>query len=567
VLTRFDTRRPVLLQTDASGDALGAVISHYEVDEKGKRVKEQPVSFASKTLNPHQRNYSVTEKEALAVVWACDLWRSMLLGQRFILETDHSSLKQILSTRDPGGRLCRWFFKLQEFDIDIAHRRGLLHGNADAMSREGVSSVLPDPQTLSMVCLKGKSGKVDVDAIQRAYDEACEEDINSQFRVQSRKDRRRSSGWTAAETGEIGNQVPRDHPKFNMICQWVKKVAPSAMKREDGAWEMEEVQERATNVYERVKVRLVPAVLTNEVIAKVHNSGAAGHQSSKRTLDMVREGHSFPGMASQVEGFVKHCPVCQNYDLPHRSKEVGEYPSPGAPFRVVAFDFLGPLGDRNKGSKAYTHVLVVVDVLSRWVFLSLTRSMKASEVISVFRDKIFPMCGLPTVALLDRESSFMSGKFKTFADDCGLRLHPIPEGSSNSNGMCERAIRTLHSHLKKMVPEKEWSSWTRYLPLCEMIMRNSRRDDINLSPFEILFGFRARGPYSNDLEAPVNALSPLQMWAMSRREFRRIRMEVDEKQRRERRQNTVSNTHPGPKFMVGDLVRRKIKHSRNKEGL
>ncbi|CAM9449423.1 unnamed protein product [Heterosigma akashiwo] len=70
VLTRFDTRRPVLLQTDASGDALGAVISHYEVDEKGKRVKEQPVSFASKTLNPHQRNYSVTEKEALAVVWA-----------------------------------------------------------------------------------------------------------------------------------------------------------------------------------------------------------------------------------------------------------------------------------------------------------------------------------------------------------------------------------------------------------------------------------------------------------------------------------------------------------------
>ena len=87
VLTKFDPPLPVLVQTDASNFALGAIISHFEIIN-GKRI-ERPILFASKTLNKHQLNYSVTEKECLAVVWAMDQFRTMLLGKRFTLETDH----------------------------------------------------------------------------------------------------------------------------------------------------------------------------------------------------------------------------------------------------------------------------------------------------------------------------------------------------------------------------------------------------------------------------------------------------------------------------------------------
>ena len=628
VLTRFDPQRPVLLQTDASGFALGAVISHYQVDENGKRTVEEPICFASRTMNPHQRNYSVSEQEGLAVVWACDLFRSMLLHRRFILETDHSALKQLLTTRDPGGRLCRWFLKLQEFDIDITYRRGCLNTNADFLSRS--SQIMPEPQTLSLISLQGKN-KSHAAKIQKAYEEAQGEDLDTQFNIKSWKDRKRPSGHSAAVvvradfegpkpndgiamgdydslsqvriiqptdpagqigrrirseefalqsqtdpallllehykiTGEFGNQVPNNHPKINIIRQWVKKVAPFANKREDGSWEMEVTRERANNIYEKAKIRLVPAALTNRVMAKTHNDGMAGHQSSRRTLEMVREGHSWPGMASQVEQFVQSCPTCQAYDIPHPPKEVGEYPNPGAPFRVVAFDFLGPLGNK-KGAGGYKYCLVLVDMMSRFVFLVPCKSTKSGEIIKAFRDKVIPFCGCPAICFCDNERSFQSKKSRVFFDEIGCVLHPVPAGASRSNGLVERTIKSVHALLKKMVGEKDWSKWPSYLGLCEYTLRNSRRDDINLSPFEILFGFRPRGPHSNDLEEPIQDHTPLQMWTMARREYRRIRAETDEKQRQQRRINTASKTHPGPKFRVGDLIRRRIKHSRNKDGL
>jgi hypothetical protein len=134
VLTKFDLSRRILLQTDASDIALGAVISHYKIDEGGKRI-ESPICFASKKLNCDQRNYSVTEKEGLAVLWAVEHFRTMLLGRYFLLETDHSALRSILTTRNPEGRLARWVLKLQEFDFEVAYRKGKDHVPPDFMSR------------------------------------------------------------------------------------------------------------------------------------------------------------------------------------------------------------------------------------------------------------------------------------------------------------------------------------------------------------------------------------------------------------------------------------------------
>ncbi|CAM9676515.1 unnamed protein product [Heterosigma akashiwo] len=130
LLAKFDPDKPVLLQTDASDVAMGAVLSHYSFDEQGNRI-EQPIVHASKCLNIHQKRYSTTEKEGLAVVWAVDLFKSMLIGKNFTVETDHSALRQLLTTKDPSGRLARWVLKLQQYDIDVLYSPGSKHINAD----------------------------------------------------------------------------------------------------------------------------------------------------------------------------------------------------------------------------------------------------------------------------------------------------------------------------------------------------------------------------------------------------------------------------------------------------
>ncbi|CAM9637185.1 unnamed protein product, partial [Heterosigma akashiwo] len=134
-LYKLSTIQNVQVQKTKKGLMSFLGIIPTTVDQNGKRTNERPICFSSKGMNKHQLNYSVTEKEGLAVVWATDLYRSMLVGRHFILETDHSALRQLLTTRDPAGRLCRWMLKLQELDMDIFHKKGRDHIPADFMTR------------------------------------------------------------------------------------------------------------------------------------------------------------------------------------------------------------------------------------------------------------------------------------------------------------------------------------------------------------------------------------------------------------------------------------------------
>ena len=179
VMAQFDPTKDLLVQTDASNFALGAVLCH--VEGEGADRKEYPIMFASKTLNKQQMNYSVTEKECLAVEWALDQFRSMLIGKPFQLETDHSALRQLLTTKDPSGRIARWVIKLQEYDMEVFHRKGRIHRNADYLSRDAAMDADGNLliKTLQIASIsEGK--KVDPAVMTRLWDEVCWEDIREQ---------------------------------------------------------------------------------------------------------------------------------------------------------------------------------------------------------------------------------------------------------------------------------------------------------------------------------------------------------------------------------------------------
>ncbi|RVW91383.1 Retrovirus-related Pol polyprotein from transposon 17.6 [Vitis vinifera] len=110
---------PFELMCDASDFAIGAVL--------GQREDGKPyvIYYASKTLNEAQRNYTTTEKELLAVVFALDKFRAYLVGSFIIVFTDHSALKYLLTKQDAKARLIRWILLLQEFDLQIKDKKGV----------------------------------------------------------------------------------------------------------------------------------------------------------------------------------------------------------------------------------------------------------------------------------------------------------------------------------------------------------------------------------------------------------------------------------------------------------
>ncbi|GJV40902.1 putative nucleotidyltransferase, ribonuclease H, partial [Tanacetum coccineum] len=111
---------PFELMFDASDFTVGVVLGQKD----GKNF--HPIYFASKTLNPAQQKYTVTEKELMAVVFAFDKVKSYLILSKNIIHTDHSALKHLFKKQDAKPRLIRWILLLQEFDIEIKNRKDTL---------------------------------------------------------------------------------------------------------------------------------------------------------------------------------------------------------------------------------------------------------------------------------------------------------------------------------------------------------------------------------------------------------------------------------------------------------
>lgn len=133
VLSHFDATLPTIVTTDAPAVAIGAVLSQLQRDET-----ERPVAFASRILSSAERNYSVSEREALACIWACEHWHWYLYGRHFELRTDHSPLTTLLTGGGKGRRpmrLLRWADRLNEYSFNVTYKPGAVNVVADLLSR------------------------------------------------------------------------------------------------------------------------------------------------------------------------------------------------------------------------------------------------------------------------------------------------------------------------------------------------------------------------------------------------------------------------------------------------
>ncbi|XP_070141622.1 uncharacterized protein [Drosophila kikkawai] len=135
VLACPDFTQKFSLQTDASDHGLGAVLLQ-SIDGV-----ERVIAYASQRLTRAEENYSVTEKECLAIVWAIRKMRCYLEGYRFEVVRDHLALKWLNSIDNPTGRIARWALELQQYQFDVQYRRGKFNIVADALSRQPLDTV------------------------------------------------------------------------------------------------------------------------------------------------------------------------------------------------------------------------------------------------------------------------------------------------------------------------------------------------------------------------------------------------------------------------------------------
>jgi len=120
---------PFEIMCDASNHAVGAVLG--QKDGKNSHF----FYYALRSIDSAQCNYSTTEKELLAVIFALEKFRSYLLGTKVIVFLDHVALKYLLKKKDAKLRLIRWILLLQEFDLEIRDKSRAQNLVADHLSR------------------------------------------------------------------------------------------------------------------------------------------------------------------------------------------------------------------------------------------------------------------------------------------------------------------------------------------------------------------------------------------------------------------------------------------------
>ncbi|GKC28707.1 reverse transcriptase domain-containing protein [Tanacetum coccineum] len=121
--------QPFELMYDASDYAIGPFL--------GQPIEKhfRPIHYASKTITKAESNYTTTEKEMLAVVYAFEKFWSYLIMNKSIVYTDHSALKYLFNKKDANARLLRWVLLLQEFDFKVIDTKGTENYTADHLSR------------------------------------------------------------------------------------------------------------------------------------------------------------------------------------------------------------------------------------------------------------------------------------------------------------------------------------------------------------------------------------------------------------------------------------------------
>ena len=174
-----------IVDCDASNCGVGGVLSQMQ------DAREVPLCYVSKTLNAAERNYCTTRKELLAVLVCVEHFRSYLLGRRFLVRSDHGSLRWLLNFKNPTGQVSRWLERLAAYDFEIEHRPGTQHGNADGLSR--IPCEGPCSQCEREECRRARMVRV-------------------QAPVEEPVDQREVGNDRPVETSEITNVAPPDPP-------------------------------------------------------------------------------------------------------------------------------------------------------------------------------------------------------------------------------------------------------------------------------------------------------------------------------------------------------------------
>lgn len=435
ILAYPDFTKHFIITTDASNFAIGAVLSQ---NDSGK---DRPIYFASRTLNKTEENYSASEKEMLAIIWALKVFRNYIYGQKFQILTDHQPLTFTLSPNNTNAKLKRWKSYLEEHDYEILYKPGKSNVVADALSRIEFNAASSSQQSTEDNDTQHSAEDDDTN-----YIPSTEAPLNV-FRNQ-----------VVLQLGEQGSEehltpfqgyhrvtVYRRVFDEATIVDVIKKFFdPSKI---NGLSCSTDIIAAAQEVYRKyfsqaaiLKIRFTQKILIDvtdpseqtKLIQEVHERAHRGITENKM---QIMETSYFPSLTAKIKEFIRVCDICNisKYDRKPLEVKLQNTPIPKLPYDILQIDIY-------QIEKEF--FLSMLDKFSKYGRMVPIESRQTCHVEEAFWNAVTSFL-VPKLIVMDNEGAFNSPEIKGRLLDLGVQIYYVPPNHTESNGIVERFHSTI----------------------------------------------------------------------------------------------------------------------------
>jgi reverse transcriptase-like protein/integrase-like protein/chromodomain-containing protein/aspartyl protease len=457
VLAHPDHSKPFWVETDASDFAIGCVLSQLDPDGNLR-----PCAYYSRSMEPAERNYSVPDKELLAIKTAFEEWRHHLEGadHSVTVLSDHKGLESLGKAKVVNQRHARWSIFFRRFTFTIKYRPGVLNSLADSLSRRS----------------DYKPSDLEKSQIEDEY-------------------------ILGSDVVQVGMTTRRS--AFSSFMDRVKEAIDTDSYYQSLTDTEKKDQLVLTNGVPHFQNRIyIPdGPLRLEALETCHDSKLAGHFGTRKTSELVKRKFYWPNMDEMIKEFCEGCQECgrskSSRHLPYGP--LMPLPIPDRPWTSLGIDFITDL----PLSEGMTVIFTVVDRFTKMAhFIPMPKIPDADETARVFIKEIVRLHGLPLEIISDRGTQFTSRFWKRFLEILNIKSCLSTAYHPQTNGQTERTNQTLEQYLRCYCSYNQ-DDWMPLLPLAEFAYNNTCNASTKLTPFYANQGCHPRFEYLAPSEEKV----------------------------------------------------------------
>jgi transposase InsO family protein len=488
VLQYVDNSKKFILETDASNFALGGVLS-----QEGPNNELQPIAFFSRQLLDAERNYSVYDKELLAIIMCLKQWRQYLYcaSEPFLILTDHKNLEFFKEPHKMTQRQCRWLEFLQDFTFHIEYRPGGDNTQADLLSRrsdynEGIeqptSILLPADIFLNNINIEEA---IHSPTLNKVIDPAKDWPLLI-------KDFLITDEWLPGINVTLKEKLLGESQHFIMVNDELHYI------KEDKI----------------TKIPYCPSWKRQAEVNRYHRG--LGHLSYGSIESIIKRRCWWDSMSSDIKIMIATCMECQlakKLGKP-RALPLRPLPSMALPFERWGIDFIQDLPMTKSGN---SHIITAIDYATRWIVAKAVPNRDQKTVLK-FLYELALNYGPPGEIISDRANVFLSEALREFEGNMGIKHKASTPYHPRTNGMVER-MHSMMGHSITTMCEGNRERWDEHLAATIWAIRVRKHAVTKESPFYLLYGIEPRLPFDvlppreiNEPLDPIETFEQLSEW-------------------------------------------------------